>query len=170
MINEIKAAYLAGLIDGEGCVFLAKYGQVIQVTSTDLDIIERAYAYSGNLGHIRGPISHARTNRDGGKNKTHYEWTVSDRAGSILLLNSIYPHMSARRKNSIDEILTYIKSRTILDCQACGVSITPKPNVKYCINKECKAKRVSKYYQKYKAEERYRKLVSPGTKSQSTEK
>lgn len=122
-MNDLEIGYLAGLIDGEGSILIVKKGgQTVRVVSTDLDIIERAHAYSGGLGTISGPYEYK-------GRKPHWYWLVCDIDEVELLITSVYPHMCQRRKQAIDSVLDYIKSRRESkhrNCLTCGKSVKPE--------------------------------------------
>lgn len=128
-MNDLKIGYLAGLIDGEGCISLTATGQEIQVNSVDFDILERAYEFSEYKGNLSGPY-------DNGYQPI-YRWRVGNRVEVETLLIRIYPLMCKRRQIAIDKVLEYISIRrqTIKICPQCFIDfeLGDKPrNTIYC--------------------------------------
>lgn len=73
-----ECAYLAGIIDGEGCIFIGNYScnpktgakhyqTLIKVTVTDLPLIEWLQSTFGGISHTRKTLSK-------GSRKTIHEW------------------------------------------------------------------------------------------------
>ncbi len=99
MENE-EIAYLAGLLEGEGCFGLTSYGRSsqIQVAMTDREPLEAVARITG-VGKVRGPYQ--RTNS---KNKPFFSWAISDRVHVKRICDAVYPWMSPRRKQKIDSL------------------------------------------------------------------
>jgi hypothetical protein len=103
MITETDKAYLAGFIDGEGCISINKqwtdrtptpiYWLIITVTSVDKDTLEYCRRMTG-LGSIQ---YNRKSTQD---NDRHvYAWHLtSNRA--IDLLRMIYPYMKIKREQA----------------------------------------------------------------------
>lgn len=104
-MTEIEIAWLAGLIEGEGCIRSPKQKAKtigIDLASTDKDVIEKAAALMQCSFH-----THIQTNP---KWKTQYKLLITgQRASEIMKL--ILPHMCLRRSAKINDALFYWENR-----------------------------------------------------------
>lgn len=108
--NEQAAAYLAGLIDGEGCISLCtlKNGsqagtrrRVVTIGMTDKEIIDLAARLLAQLG-----IGFARCDRFPGGTRKHV-WTISIQARSDLIkIAELIPVQHAGKRERLDAILS----------------------------------------------------------------
>ena len=98
MSAEREFYWLAGLLEGEGYFGLRRQGRdlVIQVGSTDLDVIERANALLNATSIKR------RTLKSG---KIFYTVTVCNQRHAERLMVMLRPIMSVRRAAAIDDCL-----------------------------------------------------------------
>lgn len=99
-MDAIEIAWLAGLIEGEGCIFVpvlptahTKY-PMIRVAMTDEDIVRRCYEIT-NVGKF-GPLSHSIDGR-----KPVWKWQVSKRKDVARILCAVAPLMGERRREKI---------------------------------------------------------------------
>lgn len=92
-------AWLAGLIEGEGCFTLGQ-GKYLRfsLSLTDLDVLEMALSISG-IGHINGPY----TRKSG--TKQYWIWQSQKNEDVRTLIGHIYDYMGSRRKAQINECL-----------------------------------------------------------------
>lgn len=103
-------AWLAGLIEGEGCFYIQPNpsgSSLIKVCMTDEDVILKAQRIAG-CGQVSGPRMHM------GGRKPAWTWTLA-RAKHVLAISyAIYPFMGERRtlklKQLIDRILSMKKT------------------------------------------------------------
>lgn len=104
MTEELKWAWLAGLLEGEGCFSLkqdprsvgSRARAVVAVKMTDKDVIQRAAMLMGGNAKFRA---------DNRENKSDcYECSVSG-AKAVAVMRGILPHMGARRSEKIQAIL-----------------------------------------------------------------
>jgi hypothetical protein len=111
-MTEVELAWVAGLLEGEGCFFpieyrTEKYGPYIYarvaVLMTDLDILQRLQSLTG-VGNINGP-----TIRKNPRHKPLWHWVVSRHKESITLMRAVYPWMGERRRARIDEVLALVE-------------------------------------------------------------
>jgi hypothetical protein len=117
MIDLIDAAWLAGIIEGEGTFSLnsGKYPQV-SVMMADRDIVDRCHTVTG-FGTINGPINHPRSQ------KPLFTWQVSRKRDIARLLLLIYPMLGERRQRRVAEIvgpLAELRGRDEARCRTCG--------------------------------------------------
>lgn len=99
-MTEQEWAWLAGIIEGEGCISFAGVNSVrLTVNMTDLDILQRCRALT-NCGHIglgkdRGP-----------RRKPLHRWSVGHQNQIRKILPTIWPWMGKRRSARIGVALT----------------------------------------------------------------
>lgn len=108
-MTECELAWVAGLLEGEGCFRLHRDNQRwgsrrytylrprVICAMTDRDVIDRLQAVTG-----MGRIGLGRKTAPG--HKTYWQWTVSRDNDAIELMRTLYPHMGERRRNKIEEI------------------------------------------------------------------
>lgn len=93
-------AWLAGLVEGEGCFQYSKSKCLsIAVAMTDEDVLRKAHLIAG-VGHVYGP-SRKRPGR-----KIYWRWTVARQAESYALMIALYSWLGLRRQATIQETLT----------------------------------------------------------------
>lgn len=96
-------AWLAGLIEGEGCFSIRKYKNKQYVSTrvimTDFDIIEKIYKIV-NHGVVSGPYCRNVPNRKPWKN-----WVLNDAAPQLELLKRLLPWLGNRRKKKVLECI-----------------------------------------------------------------
>jgi DNA modification methylase len=95
--SEVDRAWLAALIDGEGCIAIHRrmdegrkrptYAPMLQVSNTNLPILERCLEVAGV-----GSISHS----DRGRNRRIYRWCVTANQARQVL-REVYPHLIAKQ-------------------------------------------------------------------------
>lgn len=102
--SDLDVAWLAGLLEGEGCFWFGDRGRVvIRLAMTDLDVVERAAAIMG--GVIEKPRLPKEANR-----KIVYACRVSG-DDAIAWMTRLRPMMGKRRQAKIDEVMAYRASR-----------------------------------------------------------
>lgn len=103
MINKTREeiAWIAGLLEGEGCFKVTKKFQIPMITigMTDRDTIEKARSIlGGNSGiHERNGLKD--------NHKRIYVFSVSPSRLAIEWMQLLYPFMGERRKSKISEII-----------------------------------------------------------------
>jgi hypothetical protein len=104
MVSVKDLAWLAGLLEGEGCFSTngraAHRGIRVSINMTDLDVLERVHALA--KGVLGGPYYPDEKNH--GK-KPYWKWTVSRQADAAGLMMTVYPLMGERRQARIREML-----------------------------------------------------------------
>lgn len=100
-------AWLAGLLEGEGCFFIAKRHTNARVVlgMTDADIVQRAAAMVGN------PAVYTRRQQNP-KHKTQYWWVLHGHR-AIGLMFTIYSFMGERRKAKIRECVAVWREKPL---------------------------------------------------------
>ena len=100
-MDQIRWAWLAGILEGEGCFTFGSNRQPkIVVVMSDEDIIRRAHAWSG-VGVVYGP----RVPKTGHNIKPLWYWHVSARAEVALVIEQVLPLLGARRAKRAGELL-----------------------------------------------------------------
>jgi hypothetical protein len=111
-MTEVERAWVAGLLEGEGCFFPIEYKTKgygpytyarVAVLMTDLDVLQRLQEITG-IGHINGP-----TPRKDPRHKPIWHWVASKNKESIILMRAVYPLMGERRRARIDEVLALVE-------------------------------------------------------------
>jgi hypothetical protein len=107
--DEEKWAWVAGLIEGEGClsVLVQKTGKqkgrfkvCVIVKSTDLDVLQRLYVWTG-CGQPPKRVEWI----DPKATKRDFRWRVSGQSDVRWLLERIRPWLCERRQRKADECL-----------------------------------------------------------------
>lgn len=104
--RDLQVAYLAGLLEGEGCFINVAGsntgGVAIKISMTDLDVLQAVHAVFGGScsGEPRQPGTLGY--------KPMYSWYLCGRERVAELLEAVRPYMGGRRTGKIDEILAWI--------------------------------------------------------------
>lgn len=105
-MTKTEVAWLAGLLEGEGCFNLKRYSKYkphyrdslrVQVSMTDRDVVERV----AHLIHYTGTIQEQTR---GEPRQTAYIVAVSGQEAADIML-AVRPYMGIRRGAKIDELL-----------------------------------------------------------------
>ena len=95
-MQETDYAYLAGVIDGEGCIGVYRdaktYKLIMTIASTSVDWLLELRAKWNNLGHIH--IEGAKDNR-----KPKAQWTMN-RADAQKVLPKVLPYLGIKRSQA----------------------------------------------------------------------
>ncbi len=93
-------AWAAGLLEGEGTFCVRKTGNsnalCISCEMSDIDVILRLYNIFGGYVNKRKKV---RENR-----KPTWTWYITSRNEVLDVINTLYPHMSCRRKEQIQKM------------------------------------------------------------------
>lgn len=100
-MTEIETAWLAGILEGEGC-FYFKRTPMVKLSMTDEDVVERAAKLVGKQCR--------KANRPTVSGKSVYLLEIHGEK-AIRLMESILPYMGGRRSNKIREVLIAAASR-----------------------------------------------------------
>ena len=104
-ITEIEAAWLAGILEGEGCFDWNRQGEGkrwprIRISMCDEDVIHRVKEISGGSASIR---KENRALKENWRPSFVFQIAHREQVGNILV--AIRPWMSERRGKQIDEML-----------------------------------------------------------------
>lgn len=104
-----EIAWLAGLLEGEGCFSFEPGKLAVTLAMTDRDVVERAAAITG-VGTV---ISRRRTKPD---RKDQWVWRTRRLRDAAGIMQMIAPYMGARRRSRIEEALTQAHWPTPVFC------------------------------------------------------
>lgn len=105
-LSETQIAWLAGLIEGEGCInFNGKNGVTLTIAMTDQDIINKVQSITGV-----GKIYLGKKNQD--NRKVVYSWQLRIKQELELLFPLLIPHMGERRTHKINEAIIRLQNNS----------------------------------------------------------
>ncbi len=102
--TPINLAWLAGLFEGEGCVYMRTvHGKkmnriVLQIAMTDEDVVRRAHAIAG-VGFV---VEHSRRTKTG---KRVWNWRVTNAEHAAGLAMTLFTYLGERRRKRIEQLL-----------------------------------------------------------------
>lgn len=96
-MTPIQIAWLAGIVDGEGCFNKQGGSFCLSVSSTDYDIVEKCQLIT-EIGSIKQL-------KDRPNRKSTWTWRVFTTADTVRLALAMAPLLCSRRKEKILEIL-----------------------------------------------------------------
>jgi hypothetical protein len=115
--DPIQVAWAAGILEGEGCFSIctrktAKHDHktlAVHCEMTDEDVVRKLHSVF-QVGTVveRKNMSGRRDTRT---RKITFIWSVQNHKGISEVCNLILPHMGARRKQKILELIEYVESR-----------------------------------------------------------
>jgi hypothetical protein len=100
MIQEVKKAWMAGIIDGEGCITCAKLRNgkrlAITVTNTDLSILLEFFElYGGGIYQVH---------KERVSRKSCWEWRISRITLCLKFLQDILPYLISKKDKAANAI------------------------------------------------------------------
>lgn len=102
-------AWLAGILEGEGCFRITEQGTItIVLDMTDEDVVRRAHRVAG-VGHLHGPLR-----IKGGNQKDSWRLIISYSDHTYALCAAILPFMGERRSARMTEMLKHFAGRARL--------------------------------------------------------
>lgn len=97
MWDSIDIAWMAGIIEGEGCIRTRRgLNPSVVVEMTDKDIIDRLHFINNG-----GSVSERKKKQD--HHKQSWSWSLCSRQEVARLLLAIYPLMGQRKQHQISE-------------------------------------------------------------------
>lgn len=102
-ITDGEAGYIAGIMDGEGHMYVRSEYEgsthtVIRVRITNKDLVDWLITKTG-LGSIAGYVPKQRR-KDGGEKRKVYEWCITNRADVEALVSRIEPWLIIKKKHA----------------------------------------------------------------------
>jgi hypothetical protein len=109
VMNDIDLGWLAGIFEGEGCIYITQDGRTLRLTipSTDLETVEKVKRLTGI-----GTIHQANYVVKSGESRVIYRWQAQKLLEVQDLLRTLLPHFGKRRTAKAIE----------------GLAIEPNPN------------------------------------------
>lgn len=94
MSYEEKWAWFSGLFEGEGYIGLPSHRRILEVESTDRDVIDRLRAISGvgSIYNVSGRADHWRRS---------WRWSVTGESRVVEICRLMFPHLGARRTSAV---------------------------------------------------------------------
>jgi hypothetical protein len=106
-ISQAEIAWLAGLLEGEGCFMSVpsqRHYPLIVITMTDQDIMQRvADMFEVRLWEV-DPVKYQPLKLDGTPRKTQWKATIGG-VRAAKWMRVVYPWMGERRRARIDEVI-----------------------------------------------------------------
>lgn len=103
-LDPFEIGWLAGIIDGEGCISHHKYTYRISVSMTDKDIVDRLLTVTGVGSVFPKKVGQPHY-------KPCYTWQVNSPVDVMHILASITPLMSERRRETISKMADSLNER-----------------------------------------------------------
>lgn len=101
-LDRTDAAWLAGLLDGEGCFDNPRGNPRIRVKMTDLDVILRAADVMDATTHME--YDHRPTVTGGKRSDLMTAQVTGDKA--VAIMRAVLPWLGSRRSAKVTEIIT----------------------------------------------------------------
>lgn len=158
-ISVRDLAWLAGLLEGEGCFSLQHYIQVgagwfalpsIEVKMTDRDVVQRAgYLLGGGQKRIR------MIRPQGASKKRSYTWRVNGQR-AVYVMSLLLPNMGKRRARRIKQLVGRYE-------QTKGRTRRPAATVHYRVSKKAHREHRNRYMRRWRRSKRkLKKLKASG--------
>ena len=142
IMNKLTASYLAGIIDGEGCLDIRKmkndrryYSARLRVGMVDKEFIEWLRNSFGGSIYCR---------KQNGNNRTSYTWQV-DAKMTMKILEKIYPYLRLKKKQA-EIVMKFWKTKKYIIVPNKRI-INPHNKVHKELLPEIRKKRDSLYWQ-----------------------
>ena len=119
-MKETEKAYLAGIIDGEGCIYIQfvktchRYQLCLNISNTNVKLME----WLGARWDIKPRVD--KTQRDKGW-KDKYSWTAHG-YGALAILRQVYPYLVMKGSQAI---VAFVFGRTLQPIKS-NIKITSK--------------------------------------------
>lgn len=102
MKSEIQIAWAAGLIEGDGCIFLKTNSCLpcVQAEMTDIDVLQRLQSiFGGIIVPIKQDPKHPTW-------KKTWTWKICKASEAAICINKIRPYLLSRRGSKADEVMS----------------------------------------------------------------
>jgi hypothetical protein len=100
LLSDVESAYIAGLIDGDGCLYMSpqtntkdSYRLLIKVTCKEKNIVEWLYVTTG-VGHLRQQKSYS-SHQNG---SVYWRWEITSHKDVVDLVEKIYPYTITKKR------------------------------------------------------------------------
>lgn len=100
LLSDIESAYIAGAIDGDGCLYMSpqvtssdSYRMLIKVTCKEKDIVEWLYQHTG-VGTLRQQKAYSEHQN----NSVYWRWEITSHKDVIDLVEKIYPFTITKKR------------------------------------------------------------------------
>ena len=112
--KNVLLAYLAGLIDGEGCFTIGTAGKhlALKVTNTDCNLLSQCKVMIEKLGYNCGFYPHYKDNSKNNR-KWKNQWSIQllgGRSGLLAFCKEIEPFLIGK-KGQCNIVISYLTSR-----------------------------------------------------------
>ena len=101
LLSDVEAAYIAGSIDADGCLYMTKqtntpdsYRIGAKVTCKEKEIIDWLYEHTG-VGHVYEQKAYSKHQP---KDSVYWLWNVTSHKDVIDLIEHIYPYTITKRR------------------------------------------------------------------------
>lgn len=106
-MNERDLGWLAGILEGEGCIGLYRRRQTrVYIAMVDRDVMERVQALWPCPTGLR--LKYPPQNASHAHHKVQYEWTLRRHADIKAFLGLVLPLLGQRRQAQAQPVLDYI--------------------------------------------------------------
>ena len=100
ILSEVEAAYIAGMIDGDGCLYIGpqknssdSYRIVVKVTCKEKLILDWLYEHTG-VGNVYVHKAYSPHQHDA----TYYEYRITSHKDVVDLVERIYPYTVTKKR------------------------------------------------------------------------
>lgn len=111
MISTLDVAWLAGLIEGDGCPYLGNHSIHLYVKMTDEDVVLRAAALLG------GKVWAVSPRREGSLGKKPAWKTVVSGGRAAAWMMTLYPLLGQRRREKVRAALSYWLAKPVCNAR-----------------------------------------------------
>lgn len=98
-----QIAWVAGIVEGEGCFTMRRWSAVLSVIMTDFDVVRRL-RHVTKLGRLYGPYPRKEKNY-----KPSLRWSVGNRVELREVTRLLLPWLGARRAAAARQVLAFIQ-------------------------------------------------------------
>lgn len=151
--EDVRWAWVAGLLEGDGCFTVNQGSGVVSAVMTDKDTIDRLHSWTG-VGTVRGPYHNA----NGLNVKPLYHWSTGRKEDVIFVIDKVLPYLLERRAARAAEVRSIAvnqptRSSDWTHCKH-GHEFTEENTYRYQGNRSCRtcrSRRMRDYHERQKA-------------------